>query len=338
MTQKNREPIDFVIPWVNGNDPAWLAEKAKYNNLAKGLEEDVNSVERYRDWDLMKFWFRGVEKYAPWVNKIHFVTWGHVPTFLNIDHPKICIVNHKDFIPNECLPLYNASAFEMVLHRIPCLADHFVYFNDDTFLVNPVKEADFFKDGLPCGYFEDNPCSTCGCDNVGRQVFNALSLINKHFKKHEMIKKNFFKYFSQPFLSKSFFHTLLSSPWDRILGIPSPHLPTAFLKSTWDKVWAAEPQILNRTLHSKFRKSENVQQELFRYWQFMEGNFAPQKVIGKYFYLTDKTIDAACHAIKNCNYKEICLNDGPIDNFHEAQQKLIDAFETKLSQKCSFEK
>lgn len=337
MTGDDTEVIDFVVPWVDGSDPIWLAEKAKYNHLADNADDEINVMERYRDWGLMKYWFRGIEQYAPWVNKIHFLTWGHVPNFLNVYHPKIHIVNHKDFIPEDCLPLYNASAIEMVLHRIPGLANHFVYFNDDTFLINPIEVCDFFRKGLPCGYFEDNPCCIGGYGNCVRQVFNALSLINRNFDKHTMIRKHFFKYFSQPFLSKSFFYTLLSSPWDRILGIPSPHLPSAFLKSTWDKVWAAEPQILNRTLHSKFRKSENVQQELFRYWQFMEGNFAPQKVIGKYFYLTDKTIDAACLAIKNCNYKEICLNDGPITNFHDAQQKLIDAFETKLSQKSSFE-
>lgn len=338
MKKASKEIIDFVIPWVDGNDPTWLAEKAKYDNLADGSEREVNSVERYRDWDLMKFWFRGVETYAPWVNKIHFVTWGHLPDFLNVDHPKIHIVNHKDFIPKDCLPLYNASAIEMVLHRIPSLAEHFVYFNDDTFLVNPTEKTDFFKNGMPCGYFEDNPCCTCGCDNCGRQVFNALSLINKHFDKHTMIKKHFFKYFSQPFLSKAFFHTLLSAPWNRILGIPSPHMPSAFLKSTWEKVWTAEPQILTSTLHSKFRKSENVQQEFFRYWQFMEGNFAPQRLIGKYIYLTDDTIDEACKVLRKCDYKEVCLNDGPVTDFESAKKKIVEAFETRLPHKSSFEK
>ena len=27
--------------------------------------------------DNLKYWFRGVEKFAPWVNKIYFITYGH---------------------------------------------------------------------------------------------------------------------------------------------------------------------------------------------------------------------------------------------------------------------
>ncbi|MBQ6357217.1 MAG: capsule biosynthesis protein CapK, partial [Solobacterium sp.] len=38
---------------------------------------------RFKDWGLFKYWFRGVEKFAPWVNKIYFITWGHVPTWLD---------------------------------------------------------------------------------------------------------------------------------------------------------------------------------------------------------------------------------------------------------------
>ena len=36
-------PIDFVVTWVDGNDP----------NV------------RFRDWDNMQYWFRAVEKFAP---------------------------------------------------------------------------------------------------------------------------------------------------------------------------------------------------------------------------------------------------------------------------------
>lgn len=330
--------IDFVIPWVDGNDPVWLAEKARYDYLANNFELENNSDERYRDWGLMKFWFRGVEKYAPWVNMIHFVTWGHVPEFLNVNHPKLHIVNHEDFIPKNCLPTYNSSAIEVVLNRIPRLSEFFIYFNDDMFLMNPVKETDFFVNNMPCGYFEDNPFYTYGNTNYGRKVFNALSIVNKHFDKHGMIKSNFRKYFSQPFFSKSFFYTLLSSPWASVLGIPAPHMPAAFLKSTWDKVWSAESNVLNETLHSRFRRSENVQQELFRYWQFMEGNFTPQKIIGKYFQLRDDTIGDVCTFLKKNSCKEVCINDGPVSDFENARKKVVEAFSFRLPLKCSFER
>lgn len=333
----NEYEIDFVIPWVDGSDPDWLIEKAKYDPVIED-DAEINSINRYRDWGLMKYWFRGVEKFAPWVRTVHFLTWGHIPDFLNINHPKLHIVNHKDFIPADCLPLYNASAFEMVLHKIPDLKERFVYFNDDTFLINDVKQEDFFKKGLPCAYFEENPCYYYGNSNYGRQVYNALCVINSRFVKHFQIKKNLKKWFSQPFLSKPFLYTLLSSPWNHFLGFPSPHLPSSFLKSTWNQVWNVESVLLNDTLHSKFRKSENVQQELFRYWQFVSGNFEPQKLIGKYFCLKENDINVICNAIKNKICKEICINDGDVDDFENVKKELLNAFDFILPTKSSYEK
>ena len=70
--------IDFVVLWVDGNDPEWRAEKAKYQGA---VTDDSNSVNRFRDWGLMPYWFRAVEKFTPWVHKIHFVTCGRIPEF-----------------------------------------------------------------------------------------------------------------------------------------------------------------------------------------------------------------------------------------------------------------
>ena len=67
----NDNTIDFVITWVDGSSLEWQKEKAKYDKNPLTL---ANSSLRYRDWDQLKYWFRGVEKYAPWVNKIYFVT------------------------------------------------------------------------------------------------------------------------------------------------------------------------------------------------------------------------------------------------------------------------
>ena len=65
-------PIDFVIAWVDGTDPAWQAERAAYQKREKHCASS-DGMARYRDWELLKFWFRGVEQFAPWVNHIYFV-------------------------------------------------------------------------------------------------------------------------------------------------------------------------------------------------------------------------------------------------------------------------
>ena len=56
------KPIDFVIIWVDGNDSEWKAEKDKYDDAPK---THANSEVRFRDWDNLRYWFRGVEKFAP---------------------------------------------------------------------------------------------------------------------------------------------------------------------------------------------------------------------------------------------------------------------------------
>ena len=122
--------IDVVVPWVDGSDSKWIREKNKYS---PDRIDDSNSANRFRDWGLMKYWFRGIEKYIPWFHKLYFVTWGHIPDFLNIDYPRLQIVRHEEYIPHEWLPTFSSHTIELNVHRISGLAEHFIYFNDDTY-------------------------------------------------------------------------------------------------------------------------------------------------------------------------------------------------------------
>ena len=143
-TKDKDQGIDFVIAWVDGNDPAWQEEK-KNTRIQKGNFSVDDREERYRDWDNLHYWFRGVEKYAPWVRKIHFVTWGHIPAWLDTANPKLNIVRHEDFIPGEFRPTFNSHTIEWNFHRIPNLSENFVYFNDDMFLLKPITAEAFSK-------------------------------------------------------------------------------------------------------------------------------------------------------------------------------------------------
>jgi hypothetical protein len=141
--------IDFVITWVDMDDPKWQAEFAKYSDKKENTKNGVSKA-RFRDYGFLKYWFRGVEKFAPWVRKIHFVTSGQKPEWLDASNPKINLVNHKDYIPEEFLPTYNSVVIERYIHKIPGLAEHFVYFNDDFYIINKISTERFFKNGLPC--------------------------------------------------------------------------------------------------------------------------------------------------------------------------------------------
>ena len=77
------EKIDVVIPWVDGSDPAWIEQKDKWFKI-QNPDRMSNSNNRYQNWENLKYWFRAIEEFIPWVNNIFFITWGHVPDFLNL--------------------------------------------------------------------------------------------------------------------------------------------------------------------------------------------------------------------------------------------------------------
>ena len=81
------EHVDIVITWVDDHDENWLREKDEYLDKVKNPEMIDAGIERYRDWGLLKYWFRSIEKNAGWVRKIFFVTSGCVPSCLTCQIP-----------------------------------------------------------------------------------------------------------------------------------------------------------------------------------------------------------------------------------------------------------
>lgn len=325
------EPIDFIICWVNGNDPEWQKEKEKYK---PGTRTDNRNI-RYRDWDNLQYLFRGIEKFAPWVNRIHFVTWGHVPAWLDVNHPKINVVKHEEYIPSQYLPTFSARPIEVNLHRIEGLAEQFVYFNDDMFILNPLKKEDFFKNGLPC--------DTAALDIAVKEdeahatsVFNSLLLINKHYEKGESIKSNLLKWINFKY-GKLLIRTILLMPWKLFTGFHTSHLPNAFLKETFYEAWKEEPEILDLTSSHKFRNRMDVTQYLFKFWQLASGNFHPVKNKGKLFKIGNE-LQNILKAIEGKKYKIICLNDSEnIDDVEKSKTSIINSFEKVFETKSSYE-
>ena len=129
------EKIDFVITWVDNEDSKWRKE-FEYYSAKEGKAINTDAC-RYRDWDTLRYWFRGVEIFAPWVNKIFFVTYGHLPKWLNTDNPKLVIVKHEEFIPAEYLPTFNSNTIEFFFHKIRNM-DYIILFShfDPLFLLN----------------------------------------------------------------------------------------------------------------------------------------------------------------------------------------------------------
>ncbi|MDV7757568.1 Stealth CR1 domain-containing protein [Liquorilactobacillus mali] len=333
--------IDIVVLWVDGNDTNWKNQKNKYLKLSplKNVSFSDFSESRFRDWGFMRYWFRGIEKFAPWIRKIHFVTWGHVPEFLDVSNDKIHIVNHKDIIEEKYLPTFNSCAIEININKIKGLSEQFIYFNDDQFLINNVSKKDFFVNGLPCEEGLQGTITSVGDKNsYCHQLLNDIDIINRNFNKKRQINKNLSKWFNLKYRI-NMIRNIMLYPWENFTGFKNSHLPVPVLKSTMENVWAAEYDVLNKTTADKFRSFYDVNQYVFRYWQLAEGKFYPRNSIGKMYEIHDDNVEVIAEKICNSKLKTICLNDPnePI-NFERCKRKLQESFDKVLNEKCEFEK
>lgn len=330
--------IDFVILWVDGSDPKWLEEKNKYSEKKIDIDD---SIARYRDTKTLKYWFRAVEEYTPWVNKIHFVTWGHLPKWLDTTNPKLNIVNHKDFIPSKYLPTFSANPIELNIHRIKGLSERFVYFNDDMFITNPLRKDFFFQNGLPCDFWKENTFQTenSGDNFFDHIVLNDLFLINKNFNKLEVIKKHHKKIYNLKYGKRNLRHFILNRR-NYFCGFDITHTAHSFLKSSLKEVWEKEYDILDKTCSNKFRNVLDINQWGVHWYQMVKGNFTPvsHKTNTSYFSLQENN-QALYDYMFDPKSTIVCINDTTKDiDFDKATKELIEKFEIKLPKKSSFEK
>lgn len=329
------DKIDFVVTWVDGADKTW---QNKRNKFAKDscYEKGMSSDKAYRDWGTFKYWFRGVERFALWVNKVYLVTDDQVPTWLNIDHEKLIVVDHTDIIAKEYLPVFNSNAIEMNLHRIKGLTENFVYFNDDMYLTAPVNVTDFFIDGTPVDMAALSPIIPEKDGTANFQV-NDMEIINSYFSRQEIIKNGKVLSFKN---GKNIIRTLLQLPSKHICGYYEPHLPLKFQKKTFETLWEKESSILAETTASRFREKTNVNLWLFRYWQLASGNFIPQNTdkLGK-LYSLDGDNTQIFSDLEKSKHKIMCINDGfEVEELEKQMELLQISFEKLFPNKSSFEK
>ncbi len=328
-------PIDFVMIWVDGNDPEWRQEKSKYDGKVITAS---NSEVRFRDWDNLQYWFRGVEKYAPWVNKIHFVTWGHLPDWLDTTNPKLNIVKHTDFIPEEYLPTFSSHTIELNLHRIEGLSEQFVYFNDDMFLTAPAEPEDFFKDGKPCDIAALD-CIFFGKDSAGSFNGADITVINSHFKKKRILKRDWRKWYNLKNGVRSVIKTILLYPWPWFPGLLYQHACNSFLKSTFNTVWAKEFELLDQTCSHRFRKQGDLNQWVMKFWQLAEGNFEVRREKFAYCYhVKESNFEKLLKDIPSGRHSLLCINDtAKTKNFEDKKARLKVVLEECFGEISSFE-
>lgn len=329
------EKIDFVVTYLDSRDKEWQADRAKYSG--KSLDETLNDESRFRNMDNFHYWFRAVEKYAPWVNKIHLVTYGHVPDWLNVEHPKINIVNHKDFIEDKYLPTFNSNVIELNMDRIDGISEKFVNFNDDSFLNNEVQPNDFFNKGLPVLQAMHTPILPSESFNV--VLFNnILALNNINCSKKSLFQWKNFSIKNGIFAVAA---NLLMLPillyMKKFVGYRPDHLAQPFTKTIYKEVKNMASESINQAYSSKFRSKESISIWFILDYIRATGQFHPHNSF-KFGGLFPMGKNTDYQQILNSKKKIVCFNDGIDIDFELEKDRLNEALEKKYFKKSEFEK
>ncbi|MDT8400789.1 MAG: stealth family protein [Bacteroidales bacterium] len=153
------QPLDAVVLWVDGNDPV-LAEKRKsYLRKENKTSEHSGALPtRFASNNEIRYCILSILAFAPFIRKIFIVTDGQDPGLdKEIDHhfpgkaKRVKIIDHKEIFRGfeQYLPSFNSSSIESMIWRIEGLADNFIYFNDDVFLIRETVPDDWFINGKP---------------------------------------------------------------------------------------------------------------------------------------------------------------------------------------------
>ena len=329
-------PIDFVVTWVDGSDPIWRKKKSRYDGSVDTSKKSMNSEKAYRDWGTFKYWFRGVEKFAPWVNKVYLVTDNQKPDWLDISNEKLVIVDHREIIFPDYLPVFSANPIESNLNNISGLSEQFVFFNDDMYLTAPVSPSDFFSEnGLPKYNTALSPIIPERFGTGNFQI-NDMEIITSYFSKEEILKNG--QFFSPKQGLKQIIKSLIYKNSQFICGFWESHLPYPLLKSTFKLLWEKEPEILEKTSSSRFRNPADTNVWLFKYWQIASGQYdVGDSKIGKLFSLDNASPDFWDLLISQ-KYKIMCINDGfNVQDEEKVMKEFITTLEKLLPEKSGFE-
>ena len=316
MEMENDIQVDLVYLWVNGNDPEWRKRRKQFS---KDNYDDsgIDSEARYKDNGELKYSLRSVEMYAPWIRKIFIVTDNQVPEWLDVTHPKIQIVDHKEILPQETLPTFNSVVIEHALHRIPGLSEYFLYANDDMFFNKRVEISDFFySDHLPV-------------IRLSRRPFRKLwywYILN--------VKKKTLNNYNHTIRNAAI---LVEKKFGRYIGHKTHHNIDAYRKSDMKHCYDIFKDEIEPTLLNHIRSNSDIQRNLYTYVAMMEKRGHVKFVTHTTSFRCHIEHPHYLHDLERSNPMLFCLNDSQFAD-EKSHSLVSDFLEKRFPQKSQFEK
>ena len=253
-------PVDVVYTWVDGSDPAWIARKdAAWTGVRVGGRHGfAANAGRFASHDELRYSLRSLEMYADWVRNVYIVTDDQIPSWLNLGHPKVRLVSHRELFGQAgVLPSFNSHAIESRLHHLNGLAEHFLYLNDDVLFGRPVAPDLFFHgNGMTKFFLSARVVDLDGPSTRDLPVVSAA--------------KN----------SRG----LIESAFQATITHRFQHVAHPLRRSLMDELEERFPAELARTAASQFRSPDDVSVAAFlaHYYGFMRGQAVPDTLEYRY--------------------------------------------------------
>ena len=291
--------IDLVFSWVDGSDIEFQRARAQRMSAYVVGEGDDHEA-RFRQIDELKYALRSVHLFAPWVRRIFIATDSPAPAWL-LEHPKVTIVRSEEFFADtSVLPTHNSQAVESQIHRIPGLAEHYLYSNDDMFFGRPVSPSMFFSPGGVTKFVEARTRIGLGAPALERSGFENSARVNR-----EVLRDRFGVTITRHL----------------------EHCAAPFVKSVVSELETELAQDFARTAASRFRSATDISvtNSLYHYYALTTGRAVVQEH-AKVLYV-DTTlqhgVDLMQGLLRSRSKDMFCLNDGSFPEIEAEERTAI---------------
>ena len=310
-------PIDVVYTWVDGADPEWRLRRERAAAEARGIpfHPGATADARFADREELRYSLRSLEYFAPWVRNIYLVTDDQVPAWLDTDHPRIRLVDHRDiFTDPSNLPTFNSNAIISSLHHIEGLSEHYLFMNDDFFLGRWITPDRFFT---PSGHARVSPA------NNRRPFGPARVEEGPHFNLSRNIRE------------------LLRERFGITVSRAIKHTPYPQLRSVHQRMEEEFAEVYAATTSHRFRHHDDiVADQLFHYYAQITGSAVRAALRYNYFNIKDSAEIRRLDLMQRTRDRDVfCLNDAPTEGVEPIDDAVITRFlENYFPMPSSFER
>jgi hypothetical protein len=183
------------------------------------------------------------------------------------------------------LPTFNSQAIESRLHRIPDLAEHFLYLNDDVILGRPVAPTMFFTPGGLTRFFPSSALVDSAPRTPADPPANSAGKNNRR---------------------------LIQETFGRVLTRKMMHTPHPSRRSVIAEIEQRFAEHVEATAEHQFRHPDDIAllSSLQQYYAYLTGRATPGEIRYMYTDLADgNTPFKLARLLRDRHLDAFCLND-----------------------------